>query len=87
MQPGSSTQGLTKCRIYYQNGGKQDFRSFDTSGRYEVKDPQAYGIRGLKKMVDKLQSQGLVKMALLYSSTDGKELERYQNGQWLASQA
>lgn len=81
MQPGSSRDGLTKCKVYFENGAQKDFRSFDSSGRYEVRDPREYGIRGLKKMVAKFSG---VKEAILYEMATDVEIERLQDGQWVA---
>lgn len=75
-----SEAGLTKCWVVFTNGGKKAFRSYDTSGRYTVNDPRDYGIRGLKKMVDRWGDK--VKEARLYDTESGRELERYQQGQW-----
>lgn len=85
--PKPSEAGLTKCWVVFHNGNKKAFRSFDTSGRYQVADPRAYGIRGLKKMVEKQFGVANVKEARLYDTSTGRELEHLQNGQWVASQA
>jgi hypothetical protein len=77
-----SEAGLTKCWVVFTNGGKKSFRSYDSSGRYEVADPRAYGIRGLKKMVDKWGAA--VKEAVLYDTETGQPLEKLHNGQWVA---
>jgi hypothetical protein len=84
MQPTTtkaSEAGLTKCWVLFANGAKKSFRSFDTSGRYEVADPRAYGIRGLKKMVDKFGPG--VEKAMLYDTATGQLLEGRVNGQWV----
>jgi len=82
--PKPSEAGLTKCQVYFADGAKKAFRSYDSSGRYAVADPRDYGIRGLKKMVDRWGKA--VKMAILYDTEFGHELERYQHGQWQAPQ-
>jgi hypothetical protein len=80
-----SEAGLTKCWVHFQNGAKKSFRSYDTSGKYQVKDPRAYGIHNLKKMVEKFGPD--VAQAILYDTATGSELERLQNGQWVNSLA
>lgn len=80
---GFSSQGLTKLFVLWKDGKKKYFRSFDTSGRYTVKDPKAYGIRNLKKLFDKDCNPQNVDQARLYDVATGRELERYQNGQWV----
>jgi hypothetical protein len=84
MQPTTATKpseaGLTKCWVLWKNGAKKAFRSYDTSGRYEVADPKAYGIRGLKKMVDRWGDN--VQKAIIYDMGTQQPLEHYQNGQW-----
>jgi hypothetical protein len=90
MQPTAtkfSESGLTKCWVAFHNGNKKSFRSFDTSGRYEVADPRAYGIRGLKKMVEVKFGIANIKEARLYDTATGREIEKLQNGQWVASEA
>lgn len=81
-----SESGLTKAWVVFHNGNKKAFRSFDTSGRYEVADPRAYGIRGLKKMVAVKFGHENIKEARLYDTATGREIEILQNGQWVASQ-
>lgn len=83
--PKPSEAGLTKAWVLFHNGNKKDFRSYDTSGRYEVTDPRAYGIRGLKKMVERFGVAN-VKEARLYDTSTGREIEKLLNGQWVASQ-
>jgi hypothetical protein len=88
MQPAAtkfSESGLTKCWVAFHNGNKKAFRSFDTSGRYEVADPRAYGIRGLKKMCLVKLGHANIKEARIYDTATGREIEKLQNGQWVAS--
>ncbi len=80
-----SEAGLTKCWVLFTSGAKKSFRSYDSSGRYAVKDPREYGIRGLKKMVDKWGAA--VARAVLYDVTTGQAVEQLVNGQWVAAQA
>lgn len=80
---GFSTQGLTKLWVVWKDGHKKTIRSFDTSGRYTVQDPKAYGIRGLKKTFTKDFNPPNVDQARIYDVASGQELERYQNGQWV----
>lgn len=80
-----SEAGLTKCWVVFTNGNKKSFRSYDTSGRYSVADPRDYGIRGLKKMVDRWGKS--VEQAILYDTTTGQPIEKLENGQWVAPQA
>jgi hypothetical protein len=84
--PKPSEAGLTKCWVVFTNDNRKTFRSFDSSGRYQVADPRAYGIRGLKKMVERFGVAN-VKEARLYDTSTGREIEKLQNGQWVASQA
>jgi len=87
MQPTSvkpSEAGLTKCWVVFTNGNKKSFRSYDTSGRYAVADPRDYGIRGLKKMVDRWGKA--VERAILYDTATGQPIEKLENGQWVAPQ-
>jgi predicted glutamine amidotransferase len=84
LAPKPSEAGLTKAWVLFHNGNKKDFRSFDTSGRYSVADPRSYGIRGLKKMVEKFGVAN-VKEARLYDTATGREIEKLQDGQWVAS--
>lgn len=76
-----SESGLTKCWVLWKNGAKKSFRSFDSSGRYEVADPRSYGIRGLKKMVAKWGDS--VDRAILYDVETGEPFEALLNGQWV----
>ena len=80
-----SEAGLTKCWVVFTNGAKKSFRSYDTSGRYEVADPRAYGIRGLKKMVERQFGVANVKEARIYDTATGQELEHLHLGQWVAA--
>jgi hypothetical protein len=87
MQPTAtklSEAGRTKCWVLFTNGNKKAFRSYDTSGRYTVKDPREYGIRNLKKMVEKWGAS--VERAILYDTATGQPIELLQNGQWMAPQ-
>ncbi len=89
MQPTAtkaSEAGLTKAWVVFHNGNRKSFRSFDTSGRYPVADPRDYGIRGLKKMMAVKFGHENIKEARLYDTTTGREIEKLQNGQWVASQ-
>ncbi|SHL87196.1 hypothetical protein [Hymenobacter psychrotolerans] len=75
-----------KARVYWatpQQGASQcDFYSFDSSGRYQVADPFAYGLRGLKKLVDKLGDK--VARCVIYENlTPGRpEYCRKEKGSW-----
>jgi len=80
-----SEAGLTKCWVVFTNGNKKSFRSYDTSGRYSVADPRDYGIRGLKKMVERYGAA--VQRAILYDTASGQPIEKLENGQWVAPQA
>lgn len=80
--PKPSEAGLSKCWVLFTNGAKKSFRSYDSSGRYEVKDPKAYGIRNLKKMVDRWGNA--VERAVLYDTATGNPFEKLLNGQWVA---
>ena len=75
---------LTKARVYWvtpRNGTAQvDYYSFDRSGRYEVADPREYGIRQLKKLVDKLGAA--VARCIIYDRQNGGEVCRKENGVW-----
>jgi hypothetical protein len=82
-----SESGLTKAWVVFHNGNKKAFRSFDTSGRYEVADPRDYGIRGLKKMMRVKFGHENIKEARLYDTATGREIEKFQNGQWVAPEA
>jgi hypothetical protein len=84
---GFSTQGHTKLFVAWKDGKKKYFRSFDTSGRFEVKDPKAYGLRGLKKTFFKDCNPANVNRAIIYDVASGQPLEEYINGQWVAAQA
>jgi hypothetical protein len=84
--PKPSEAGLTKCWVLFHNQAKKTFRSYDSSGRYEVADPRAYGIRGLKKMVDRWGTK-VVSKAILYDVASGLPLEQFQDGQWVPAQA
>jgi hypothetical protein len=80
-----SEAGLTKCWVLWKNGNKKSFRSYDSSGRYEVANPREYGIRNLKKMVEKWGPT--VDKAILYDTATGQPIEHLQDGQWMAAQA
>ncbi len=84
MQPGSSNSGLTKCWVLFKSGAKKPFRSFDSSGRYTVADPREYGIRGLKKMVERWGDAAVVK-AIIYDVQTQQPIFHYQQGQWFAA--
>lgn len=78
---------LTKARVYWAQplpgtNGQADFYSFDSSGRYEVADKRDYGLRGLKKMIDKLGSK--VARAIIYDNQapDRPEICRKERGSW-----
>lgn len=78
--PASATSwpasALTRLWIKFKDGGKKHFHSYDTSGRYTVTDPQAYGIRYLRKRVlDKYT--GKVEAAILYDNQTGKEMAKW----------
>ena len=84
MQPTSvkpSEAGLTKCWVLFKNQAKKSFRSYDTSGRYNVADPRAYGIRGLKRMVARWGDA--VDRAMLIDTATGKPFEVLQGGHWI----
>ncbi len=80
----ASQEGLTRCWVVWTNGWKKAFRSYDTSGRYQVDDPRAYGIRGLKKMVARWGPN--VSQAIIYDNATGLEITRLQNGAWVDAQ-
>lgn len=73
--------GLTKCWIVWTNGWKKTYQSFDKSGRYEVADPRDYGIRRLKKMVEKWGDS--VAQAIIYDNQTGQKIESFQRGTWV----
>lgn len=74
-------QGLTKCWIVWNNGWKKTYQSYDSSGRYQLADPREYGIRRLKKLVDKWGST--VAQAIIYDNRTGQKLESFQSGTWV----
>ncbi|MBO0360662.1 hypothetical protein J0X19_22065 [Hymenobacter sp. BT186] len=76
-------KSLTKARVYWASptGAEyMDFFSFDTSGRYAVESPKEYGVRGLKKLVDKLGVK--VARCIIYDRELGGEYCRKENHQW-----
>ncbi|PJJ59420.1 hypothetical protein [Hymenobacter chitinivorans] len=76
------SQALTRVWVVWQDGNKKHFTSFDTSGRYQVKEPREYGIRGLRKMVEKMGAT--VKEAVLYDNQTGaQEAVWVKNGVWV----
>ncbi|TGE26908.1 hypothetical protein [Hymenobacter metallicola] len=72
---------LTRVWVVWKDGNKKHFTSFDSSGRYQVESPREYGIRGLRKMVEKMGST--VKEAILYDNQTGKQEEVWvKDGVW-----
>lgn len=78
---------FTKARVYWANpkpgtNGQSDFYSFDKSSHYQVADPLDYGIRGLKRMVDKMGVK--VERCIIYDNqASGRpEICRKEKGAW-----
>ncbi|MDU0372117.1 hypothetical protein ACFPAF_17070 [Hymenobacter endophyticus] len=80
-------RALFKMRVYFTHvkpgtAGQFDMYSFDTSGRYRVADPAAYGLRHLKGEAEKMG--GRIVRAIIYDNqASGKpEYTRLEKGVW-----
>ena len=74
-------KALTRCWVVWNNGWKKTYYSYDTSGRYNVADPRAYGVKGLKRMVEKWGDT--VAQAIIYDTVSDQKIESYQRGVWV----
>ncbi|GAA3953847.1 hypothetical protein GCM10022406_39420 [Hymenobacter algoricola] len=67
--------------MVWQNGFKKSFASFDSSGRYQVDNPMAYGIKGFKSRVLNKTWPSPIKELRIYDNQTGAQLEVWvQNG-------
>ncbi|RSK45196.1 hypothetical protein [Hymenobacter rigui] len=80
-------RALFKMRVYFTHvqpgtAGQLDMYSFDTSGRYQVADPAAYGLRQLKKQAEQMGAR--IARAIIYDNqASGKpEYTRLEKGVW-----
>ena len=77
-------RSLYKCWVVWEGDIKKTFYSYDSSGRYNVENPDEYGLKGLQKRVVK-QYPEKMKKAIIYDNQSGKKLYelQIQNRQWV----
>lgn len=75
--PSGSENYLTRCWVVWENGYKKKFRSYDTSGRYQVDDPRRYGIQGLFTRILNREWPSPLKEVRLYDNQTGVLLDTW----------
>jgi hypothetical protein len=72
---------LTRAWVVWQNGFKKTLHSFDSSGRYQVDNPLAYGIKGFRARILDKAWPSPIKELRIYDNQSGVLLEVWvQNG-------
>lgn len=66
-----SQTALSRAWIIFQDGGKITWYSFDSSGRYNVDDKRAYGVRGLQKRILERFPLAVLKEVRIYDNQAG----------------
>lgn len=67
---------LSKLRVYFQDGQKRSFYSWDWKSRYDPSRDRQLGISGLEeRIIHKYQPQ--IKQAILYDMATNNEIKRY----------